>query len=93
MKEWPQAQIVILTSYLDNEKIYPVLEAGTSYILKHRVQMKYYLRFVKLRVENMKSKLRLRKSGASQALQIYEDLTARERNINPLAKGMIINNC
>lgn len=35
LKEWPQAQIVILTSYLDNEKIYPVLEAGArGYMLK-----------------------------------------------------------
>ena len=35
LKEWPQAQIVILTSYLDNEKIYPVLEAGArGYKLK-----------------------------------------------------------
>ncbi len=34
LKEW-QAQIVILTSYLDNEKIYPVLEAGArGYMLK-----------------------------------------------------------
>ena len=35
LKEWPEAKIVILTSYLDNEKIYPVLDAGAKgYILK-----------------------------------------------------------
>ena len=35
LKEWPEAQILILTSYLDNEKIYPVLDAGAKgYMLK-----------------------------------------------------------
>ena len=28
LKEWPEAKILVLTSYLDNEKIYPVIEAG-----------------------------------------------------------------
>ena len=30
LKEWPDAKILILTSYLDNEKIYPVLDAGAK---------------------------------------------------------------
>jgi len=35
IKEWPQAKIIIVTSFLDDEKVYPALEAGaTSYILK-----------------------------------------------------------
>ena len=35
LKEWPEAKILVLTSYLDNEKIYPVIEAGaTGYMLK-----------------------------------------------------------
>ena len=35
LKEWPDAKILILTSYLDNEKIYPVLDAGAKgYMLK-----------------------------------------------------------
>ena len=34
-KEWPEAKILVLTSYLDNEKIYPVIEAGAKgYMLK-----------------------------------------------------------
>ena len=32
LKEWPEAKILILTSYLDNEKIYPVLDAGAENI-------------------------------------------------------------
>ena len=35
LKEWPEAKILVLTSYLDNEKIYPVIEAGAKgYMLK-----------------------------------------------------------
>lgn len=33
--EWPEAKIVIVTSFLDDDKVYPALEAGAvSYILK-----------------------------------------------------------
>ena len=28
LEEWKEAKILVLTSYLDNEKIYPVIEAG-----------------------------------------------------------------
>lgn len=35
MKEWSDAKIIIVTSFLDDEKVYPALEAGAaSYILK-----------------------------------------------------------
>jgi len=33
--KWPDAKIIIVTSFLDDEKVYPALEAGaTSYLLK-----------------------------------------------------------
>ncbi|MGM9923884.1 MAG: response regulator [Bacillus sp. (in: firmicutes)] len=35
IEEWPEARIIIVTSFLDDEKVYPALEAGaTSYMLK-----------------------------------------------------------
>ncbi|PKR77701.1 DNA-binding response regulator [Halalkalibacillus sediminis] len=35
LNEWPEAKIVIITSFLDDDKLYPALEAGaTSYLLK-----------------------------------------------------------
>lgn len=35
IEEWPEAKIIIVTSFLDDEKVYPALEAGaTSYMLK-----------------------------------------------------------
>jgi len=35
IKQWPQARIMMVTSFLDDDKVYPALEAGAvSYILK-----------------------------------------------------------
>ncbi|MYL35585.1 response regulator [Pontibacillus yanchengensis] len=35
IEQWPTAKIIIVTSFLDDEKVYPALEAGaTSYMLK-----------------------------------------------------------
>ncbi len=35
IKRWPDAKIIIVTSFIDDEKVYPALEAGaTSYMLK-----------------------------------------------------------
>ena len=35
IESWPEAKVIIVTSFLDDEKVYPALEAGaTSYMLK-----------------------------------------------------------
>ncbi|MED3878449.1 response regulator transcription factor [Priestia megaterium] len=35
IKQWPEVKVIIVTSFLDDEKVYPALEAGaTSYLLK-----------------------------------------------------------
>ncbi len=35
IEQWPEAKIIVVTSFLDDEKLYPVIEAGaTSYLLK-----------------------------------------------------------
>ncbi|EDL65228.1 two-component response regulator [Bacillus sp. SG-1] len=35
IEKWPEAKIIIVTSFLDDDKVYPALEAGaTSYMLK-----------------------------------------------------------
>jgi two-component system, NarL family, response regulator LiaR len=35
IEQWPDAKIIIVTSFLDDDKVYPALEAGaTSYMLK-----------------------------------------------------------
>lgn len=35
LQEWPEARILIVTSFIDDEKVYPAIEAGASgYLLK-----------------------------------------------------------
>ena len=35
IRNWPEAKIIVVTSFLDDEKVYPALEAGaSSYMLK-----------------------------------------------------------
>ncbi|MBO9128328.1 response regulator transcription factor [Bacillus sp. 165] len=35
ISHWPEAKVVVVTSFLEDEKLYPVIEAGaTSYLLK-----------------------------------------------------------
>src|SRR5699024_3869183 len=35
MEQWPEAKIIVVTSFLDDDKVYPALEAGAaSYLLK-----------------------------------------------------------
>src|SRR5690625_2043325 len=35
IEQWPEAKILMVTSFVDDDKVYPALEAGaTSYILK-----------------------------------------------------------
>lgn len=91
LKEWPEARIVILTSYLDNEKIYPVLEAGArGYMLKTssadeilRAIRKVYDGQLAIETEVEKKVEHHRRNPA-----LHEDLTARERDILALlAKG------
>ena len=68
LKEWPEAKILILTSYLDNEKIYPVLDAGArGYMLKtSSAELFISLKTVKTHVSNILSKLEV--SDRTQAV-------------------------
>ncbi len=35
LKDWPKAKIIIVTSFIDDEKVYPAIEAGAAgYLLK-----------------------------------------------------------
>ncbi|HFI0150542.1 TPA: response regulator [Streptococcus suis] len=91
LEKWPEAKILILTSYLDNEKIYPVLDAGArGYMLKTssaeeilRAIRKVYAGQLAIETEVEKKVEDHRKHPS-----LHEDLTAREREILALlAKG------
>ena len=53
LKEWPEAKILIVSSYLANEKIMPVLNAGLKAIcLRHQVPMNCSMLFKKWQLES-----------------------------------------
>ena len=91
LKEWPEAKILIVTSYLDNEKIMPVLNAGArGYMLKtssadelfHAVQK---VAAGELAIEQEVSK---KVEYHRNHVELHEDLTAREHDVLQLiAKG------
>ncbi|HEL2730859.1 TPA: response regulator transcription factor [Streptococcus suis] len=91
LKEWPQAQIVILTSYLDNEKIYPVLEAGArGYMLKTSSadEILAAIRKVALGEYAIETEVEKKVEHHKRHPALHDDLTAREREIlTLLAKG------
>ena len=91
LKEWPQAQIVILTSYLDNEKIYPVLEAGArGYMLKASSadEILSAIRKVARGEYAIETEVEKKVEHHKRYPDLHEDLTAREREIlTLLAKG------
>ena len=73
--KWPEAKIIIVTSFIDDEKVYPALEAGATYkgqtVLEPEV------------TDKLMAKLRKPKTQA-----LHEELTSREREILLLmAKG------
>ena len=91
LKEWPEAKILILTSYLDNEKIYPVLDAGAhGYILKTS-SAEEILRAVKKVAKGefaIETEVSKKVEYHRNHIELHEDLTARERDIlGLLAKG------
>ncbi|HFI0300937.1 TPA: response regulator [Streptococcus suis] len=91
LKEWPQAQILILTSYLNNEKIYPVLEAGArGYMLKTSSadEILSAIRKVARGEYAIETEVEKKVEHHKRYPDLHEDLTAREREIlTLLAKG------
>ncbi|EUC76133.1 response regulator transcription factor [Streptococcus sp. CM7] len=91
LKEWPEAKILILTSYLDNEKIYPVLDAGAKGYMLKTSSVDDILRAVR---KVAKGELAIETEVSQKVeyhrnhIELHEDLTARERDIlGLLAKG------
>jgi len=87
IKQWPEAKIIIVTSFLDDEKVYPALEAGAiSYMLKtskaseiaDAVRSTYHGQSVLEPEVTGKMMQRMRKPKQSE---LYEDLTNREMEV------------
>jgi NarL family two-component system response regulator LiaR len=85
--EWPEAKIIIVTSFLDDEKVYPALEAGaTSYMLKtskaseiaNAVRATYHGQSVLEPEVTGKMMLKMRQKND---VAPHEELTSREMEI------------
>jgi len=91
LETWPEAKILILTSYLDNEKIYPVLDAGAKgYMLKTSSadEILHAVRKVARGEIAIETEVSKKVQYHRNHIELHEDLTARERDIlGLLAKG------
>ena len=86
-EKWPEAKVIIVTSFLDDEKVYPALEAGaTSYMLKtskadeiaNAVRATYHGQSVLEPEVTGKMMVKMRQK---QKHQPHEELTSREMEI------------
>ena len=91
LETWPEAKILILTSYLDNEKIYPVLDAGAKgYMLKTSSadEILHAVRKVARGEIAIETEVSKKVQYHRNHIELHDDLTARERDIlGLLAKG------
>lgn len=87
IEKWPEAKVIIVTSFLDDEKVYPALEAGaTSYMLKtskadeiaNAVRATYHGQSVLEPEVTGKMMVKMRQK---QKHQPHEELTSREMEI------------
>ncbi|REB06036.1 DNA-binding response regulator [Sporosarcina sp. BI001-red] len=88
IQQWPEAKIIVVTSFLDDDKVYPALEAGAaSYILKTS-NAKRIAQAIRDTVQGqtvlepevtVKMMKKMRSGGSEQPL--HEELTQRELEI------------
>jgi two-component system, NarL family, response regulator LiaR len=87
IEQWPEAKVIIVTSFLDDEKVYPALEAGaTSYMLKtskageiaNAVRATYHGQSVLEPEVTGKMMVKMRQKNTHLP---HEDLTSREIEI------------
>ena len=91
LETWSEAKILILTSYLDNEKSYPVLDAGAKgYMLKtsSAEEILSAVRKVAKGEIAIETEVSKKVQYHRNHVELHDDLTARERDIlGLLAKG------
>ena len=91
LKEWPEAKILIVSSYLDNEKIMPVLNAGArGYMLKTSSADELFYAVQKVEAGEIAIEQEVSKKVEYHRnhMELHEELTARERDVLQLiAKG------
>lgn len=91
LKKWKEANILVLTSYLDNEKIYPVIKAGAKgYMLKtsSAAEILNAIRKISCGELAIETEVDKKIKDYQNHPELHQSLTARERDILALlAKG------
>lgn len=87
LKDWPEAKIIIVTSFIDDEKVYPAIEAGaTGYLLKtstaHEIAdaIRATQRGERVLEPEVTSKMMEKMSRRNEPI-LHDDLTNREKEI------------
>ncbi|MFD2118132.1 response regulator [Paenibacillus yanchengensis] len=98
LEQMPDCKVIVLTSYIDDSKLYPVIEAGAiSYLLKtsRATEIADAIRAAARGQSVLESQVaakmmnRIRQPKESKQVQLHDDLTEREMDVlKRLAKGM-----
>src|SRR5699024_7918670 len=87
IEKWPEAKIIIVTSFIDDEKVYPALEAGAmSYLLKtskaSTIAEAIRSTFIgqSILAPEVTGKIR-KKMSHHEPISLYEHLTDREMEV------------
>ncbi|MEF2243624.1 MULTISPECIES: response regulator transcription factor [unclassified Paenibacillus] len=98
MEQLPDCKVIVLTSYLDDSKLYPVIEAGAfSYLLKtsRATEIAEAIRAAARGQSVLESQVaakmmnRIRQPKAQEQVRLHDDLTDREMDVlKRLARGM-----
>lgn len=94
LKQWPEAKIIILTSFIDDEKVFPAMKAGAAgYILKTSTAseiaeaIRATVKGERVIEEEVEKKLQ--SQNGEGPVYLYEELTAREKEV----LGLIAEGC
>lgn len=83
---WPEAKIIIVTSFIDDEKVYPAIEAGASgYLLKtsaaHDIAQAIRTIYQGGRVVEPQVSNKLRNETSNRNFHLHDELTNREKEV------------
>ena len=86
LAQWPQAKILIVTSYIDDEKVFPAIQAGASgYLLKtssaQEIAEAVRKSIVGERVIEEEVSEKIQNQDYANQYFLYEELTNREREV------------
>ena len=86
LAQWPQAKILIVTSYIDDEKVFPAIQAGASgYLLKtssaQEIAEAVRKTIVGERVIEEEVSEKIQHQDYANQYFLYEELTNREREV------------